>query len=526
MGKKSAWLNAVKKAFSLSKDTSAQQDHQNPSDSKYIFSKDGERESFALQEKKSSFKERNRWSFRRSSRALEPSGDRLHVQTGTVIRSYEDVHNKGGHTGDLSYRPSNCTFEKAYANDQNKQALAVAVATVAAAEAAVAAAQAAAQVVKLTGHTRSGRSSNVTTPLSSKLPRKNLEELAAVRIQAAFRAYLARRTLRTLKGLARLQALTQGQVGQRQATATMRCMQALVRAQAAVRGRRTLRHCDDTDVLNLPSSLLQPSWEQCESRRSTEALTDMDMKDVNEETYKHDWDHSTQTKEQIQAKELSRQEASMKRERAMAYAFSQQMHTSGKCSSKTNDTAQMGWNWLERWIAARPWDNRRPSPRKEAACPPPSVAPFTQRQPSPLRRASAPATPAPISLRRCTTPRASSPSCPMSSTTPMIGHSYALSAARPPSNKFPATLGTHSLASSSLRDDVSIASFSGTPSYMAPTESARAKLRSHSTPKQRPAGPRRADTILRVDQTGTIPSSRKRLSFTNVYGGSGRNLLV
>ncbi|KAH7306763.1 hypothetical protein KP509_22G028700 [Ceratopteris richardii] len=65
------------------------------------------------------------------------------------------------------------------------------------------------------------------------LPRKNLEELAAVRIQAAFHAYLARRTLRTLKALARLQALTQGQVGQRQATTTMRCMQALVRAQAA-----------------------------------------------------------------------------------------------------------------------------------------------------------------------------------------------------------------------------------------------------------------------------------------------------
>lgn len=59
--------------------------------------------------------------------------------------------------------------------EQSKHALAVAVATAAAAEAAVAAAQAAAQVVRLTGDRSSYNWSR---------------EIAAIKIQSAFRGYL------------------------------------------------------------------------------------------------------------------------------------------------------------------------------------------------------------------------------------------------------------------------------------------------------------------------------------------------
>lgn len=144
-------------------------------------------ECFSIQKKP--FKERNRWSFRRSSRALQPA-DQLPFQHGNELSQLANV---GAHVvGDGSFSSSHTHFEKSYGHGehQNKQALAVAVATAAAAEAAVAAAQAAAQVAKLTGGGRSGRNGINTTPRSSNFTRRSREELAAIRIQSAFRAFL------------------------------------------------------------------------------------------------------------------------------------------------------------------------------------------------------------------------------------------------------------------------------------------------------------------------------------------------
>lgn len=59
-----------------------------------------------------------------------------------------------------------------------------------------------------------------------------VEDAAAARIQATFRGYLARKALCALRGLVKLQALVRGQLVRRQASATLRRMQALVEAQS------------------------------------------------------------------------------------------------------------------------------------------------------------------------------------------------------------------------------------------------------------------------------------------------------
>ncbi|KAB2632661.1 protein IQ-DOMAIN 14-like [Pyrus ussuriensis x Pyrus communis] len=112
--------------------------------------------------------------------------------------------------------------------DPNKHAIAVAAATAAVAEAAVAAAQAAAAVVRLTSSGRFVRSSAVH---GSRIGIRE-EEWAAVKIQAAFRGCLARRALRALKGLVRLQALVRGHIVRKFYADRLQRLQTILRTQA------------------------------------------------------------------------------------------------------------------------------------------------------------------------------------------------------------------------------------------------------------------------------------------------------
>ncbi|KAF6144972.1 hypothetical protein GIB67_013323 [Kingdonia uniflora] len=64
---------------------------------------------------------------------------------------------------------------------------------------------------------------------------------------------------------------------------------------------------------------------------------------------KEDWDDSTVSSNISKLRIQNRLEATTRRERALAYAFSQQLRV---CSKKKQE-ANMGWTWLERWMATR-----------------------------------------------------------------------------------------------------------------------------------------------------------------------------
>ncbi|KAK8467607.1 hypothetical protein PHAVU_007G092300 [Phaseolus vulgaris] len=222
-------------------------------------------------------------------------------------------------------------------NEQNNQAFSLVLATAVAAGAAVAAA---ADVSRLSNTPRQNGKAN--------------QEKAATTIQTAYRGYLARRSLRGLRGLARLRTLVQGQSVQRQAATTLQCMQTLSRLQSQVRARK-VRMSEENQALNRQ---LQQKRER-EFDRMQANNRQILFQQIGEK-----WDDSSKSKEEVEAKLLNRQIAAMRREKAMAYASTHQQTWRNSSKSATNATfmdpnnPHWGWNWLERWMATRPWEGQ------------------------------------------------------------------------------------------------------------------------------------------------------------------------
>ena len=175
-----------------------------------------------------------------------------------------------------------------------------------------------------------------------------------------------------------------------------------------------------------------------------------------------------------------------------------------------------GWSWLERWMAAKSWETRG-TPGKEVNS--------TNADLSSNRNVFVDAEPRkPLSHRDInldkSSPAAQRLTMPVSRHSPPtpISKSLTFSGKLKPSSggahdddiRSQVSIQSertrrHSIAGSSIRDDESLASSPAVPSYMAPTQSARAKLQAQTALTER----------LEPPEKSSPGSTKKRLSLSS-----------
>lgn len=174
--------------------------------------------------------------------------------------------------------------------------------------------------------------------------RRNLsiEDAAATKIQTSYRAHAARRSFRRIRGMVRLQNLVGRDSVKNQASTTLSHLHSWTKTQAQIRTRRA--------HMVMEGRLRQ---KKLENQLKLEAkIHDLEV----------EWNGGSETMGEALAKIHHREEAAVRRERAMAYAFTHQWRANSTPSFGSGNQelskASWGWSWMDRWIAARPWESR------------------------------------------------------------------------------------------------------------------------------------------------------------------------
>ncbi|XP_022956062.1 protein IQ-DOMAIN 14-like isoform X1 [Cucurbita moschata] len=313
---------------------------------------------------------------------------------------------------------------------------------------------------------------------------------SAIKIQAAYRGYVARKSLRALKGQERLLGVVRGNNVRRQTLNAKKQMQLLVRVQSQIQSRRI-------EMLDT-------------QRQPQDHPNDKDVHstfDASEGGNHDGWDESSITKEEKDARLQRKVEAAIKRERARAYAYSQshQRTTPRLGQDAQMDTCSMGaprWlKWLEGPLPTEA-SPKHPLPR--------SLTPQPEQKSSPRYSFGLDGRdiPTPKSTKSTAFSNAKPARSPRRLRTPQTARSNMSNDLRSRGNR---ALSPFDMR---LKDDDSLVSCPPymAPHYMTPTVSTKSKVRARSNPRERFPG------------TPTSESSSRRQSFPMSQGaGSFRS---